>query len=86
MARPSRNVAPKKLASFSPLDMSRAPGKTQPSEENINQHCCSRLNKTQKYFLLINDNQVSTVFCVIGLQKPAFAAASDTENRDFSLS
>jgi len=86
VARPSRNVAPKKLASFSPLDMSRAPGKTQPSEENINQHCCSRLSKTQKYFLLINDNQVSTVFCVIGLQKPAFAAVSDTKNRDFSLS
>ena len=86
MARPSRNVAPKKLASFSPLDMSRAPGKTQPSEENINQHSCSRLSKTQKYFLPINDNQVSTVFCVIGLQKPAFAAVGDTKNRDFSLS
>ena len=86
MARPSRNVAPKKLASFSPLDMSRAPGKIQPSEENINQQCCSRLRKTQKYFLPIDDNKVSTELCVIGPQKPAFAAASDTKNRDFSLS
>ena len=86
MARPSRNVAPKKLASFSPLDMSRAPGKTQSYEVNINQHYCSRLRKTQKYFLPFNDNQVSTVFCVIGLQSPAFTAASDTKDRDFSLS
>jgi len=66
--------------------MSSAPRKTQPSEENINQRRCPRLLKTQKYFLPINDNQVSTVFCVIGLQKPAFAAVGDTKNRDFSLS
>ena len=85
-ARPIRNVAPKKLASFSPFDMSRAPGETQPSEVNINQYCCSKLRKTQNYFLPINDNQVSTVFCVIGLQSRAFAAASDTKNRDFLLS
>ncbi|QNI53415.1 hypothetical protein SynBIOSE41_00884 [Synechococcus sp. BIOS-E4-1] len=42
--------------------------------------------KTQKYFLLVDDNQVSTVFCVIGPQKPAYEALGDTKNRDFSLS
>ena len=86
VARPRRNVAPRKLASFSPLDMSSAPRKSQPSEQKINQQCSSRLFKTQKYFLPVDDNQVSTVFCVIGLQSRAFAAASDTKNRDFLLS
>ena len=86
MARPSRNVAPRKLASFSPLDISSAPRKTQPSEQKINQQCCSRLLKTQKYFLPVDDNQVSTVFCVIRPQKPAFEAVCATKNRDFSLS
>ena len=79
-------MAPRKLASFSPLDMSSAPRKTQASEQKINQQCRLRLPKTQNYFLPVDDNQVSTVFCVIGLQKPAFEAVSDTKNRDFSLS
>ena len=86
VARPSRNVAPKKLASFSPLDMSSASRETQPFEENINLPSCSIFLKTQKYFLAVNDNQVSTVFCVINSRKPAFGPSVDTKDRDFSLS
>ena len=66
--------------------MSSAPRKTQASEQKINQQCRLRLPKTQNYFLPVDDNQVSTVFCVIGLQKPAFEAVGDTKNCDFSLS
>ena len=45
--------------------MSSASRETQPFEENINLPSCSIFLKTQKYFLAVNDNQVSTVFCVI---------------------
>ncbi|QNI57688.1 hypothetical protein SynBIOSU31_00797 [Synechococcus sp. BIOS-U3-1] len=66
--------------------MSVPPRKIQLSEVNINQQCCSKLHSTQKYFSPIDDNQVSTVICVIALQKPAFEAVCATKNRDFSLS
>ena len=66
--------------------MSSASRETQPFEENINLPSCSIFLKTQKYFLLVSDNQVSTVFCVINSRKPAFESPADTKDRDFSLS